>query len=107
MLQVHQLISCFPPNAFVVPTPIDVQWGRTSVLRAELECMKMLLLLSDKWKYYINFTGEEFPLVTNMELISILSQLRGSNIVEGKFNQYLKSNFDRTYFFEIFVFQLQ
>ena len=33
--------------------------------------------------YYINLTGEEFPLVTNMELVTILSQLKGDNIVEG------------------------
>ena len=49
--------------------------------------MKMLLLLfPDKWKYYINLTGEEFPLVTNAELVSILSRLKGTNAAESKYN---------------------
>ena len=39
---------------------------------------------STQWKYLINLTGEEFPLVTNKELVSVLSRIRGANILDGK-----------------------
>ena len=36
-----------------------------------------------KWKYFINLTGQEFPLKTNLELVRILSSYNGANDIEA------------------------
>lgn len=36
-----------------------------------------------KWKYLINLTGQEFPLKTNYEMVSILKAFNGANNEEG------------------------
>ena len=84
MFKLRQFVNCFPPNVFLVPLPIKIQWGTVSILKAELECMKMFFIISKKWKYYINFTGE-FPLMTNLELVFVLSKLGGANVLEGTY----------------------
>ena len=35
------------------------------------------------WKYFINLTGQEFPLRTNSELVDILTAFGGANSLEG------------------------
>ena len=53
-----------------------------SVLEPELVCMRELLRFT-KWRYFINLTGQEFPLKTNLELVRIMKALNGSNDMEG------------------------
>ena len=36
------------------------------------------------WKYFINLTGQEFPLRTNLELIQILKSYNGGNAINGQ-----------------------
>lgn len=63
---------------------IDVQWGRISVLDADLTCARILLeRVQARWKYWINLTGHEFPLRTNWELVRALRLLNGTNLVEA------------------------
>ena len=81
--QMRSLVKCLPNNVFLASNPVDVKWGNFSLLRAELSCMRDLLARSGTWKYLINLTGEEFPLVTNLELVTILKRLGGRNIVDG------------------------
>ncbi|KAL4221385.1 hypothetical protein ACF0H5_019643 [Mactra antiquata] len=69
-------------NVYIADKSINVTWGEFSVLEAELICME-LLLQHKRWKYYINLTGQEFPLKTNKEIVSILQSLDGANIVDG------------------------
>ena len=76
----HAIASCFP-NVFTVEPPIKVFWGRISVLTAELMCMKALWKY--QWKYFINLTGQEFPLKTNWELVQIFRTYNGANDVDG------------------------
>ena len=72
--------NCFK-NVFVLPDPVSVKWGQFSVLEAELKCMKVLAKYS--WKYFINLTGQEFPLKTNWELVKIFTAYGGANDVDG------------------------
>ncbi|XP_062570789.1 beta-1,3-galactosyl-O-glycosyl-glycoprotein beta-1,6-N-acetylglucosaminyltransferase-like [Saccostrea cucullata] len=74
-------IKCFP-NVFLASQRIPVEWGKMSVLTPELVCLKDLLQFS-RWKYFINLTGQEFPLRTNYEIVKILKILNGSNDAEG------------------------
>lgn len=79
---VKQLVDCFP-NVFLTPRSVNVQWGEFSVLEPELICIEELLKRHKTWKYFINLTGQEFPLRTNYELVKILDSINGANLVEG------------------------
>ncbi|XP_061186525.1 beta-1,3-galactosyl-O-glycosyl-glycoprotein beta-1,6-N-acetylglucosaminyltransferase 4-like [Saccostrea echinata] len=81
--EIASIIRCFP-NVFLAPERIKVEWGTISVLTPEIQCMEALL--KHKWKYFINLTGQEFPLRTNYELVRILTIFNGSNEAEGLMN---------------------
>ncbi|KAJ8319670.1 hypothetical protein KUTeg_002779 [Tegillarca granosa] len=78
---IRNLSSCFD-NVFITKRSVKVYWGYFSVLEPELICMEELLKYK-KWKYFINLTGQEFPLRTNSELVKILKIYNGANDVEG------------------------
>ncbi|KAL8596050.1 hypothetical protein ACOMHN_021090 [Nucella lapillus] len=75
------MCRCFP-NVFLASRAVDVRWGLYSVLEPELVCMEDLWRNSS-WKYFINLTGQEFPLRTNYELVRILSAYNGANDIAG------------------------
>ena len=75
------IASCFD-NVFTVSSPIAVEWGAFSVLQTELLCLRELWKYKS-WKYFINLTGQEFPLQTNWELVQILSSFKGANDVDA------------------------
>ncbi|XP_060579604.1 beta-1,3-galactosyl-O-glycosyl-glycoprotein beta-1,6-N-acetylglucosaminyltransferase-like, partial [Ruditapes philippinarum] len=75
---VRGLATCFQ-NVFIATKPVNVYWGNFSVVEAEMSCMKDLLNKSKSWKYFINLTGQEFPLRTNYEIAKVLIALRGYN----------------------------
>jgi len=75
------IASCLD-NVFVAHPPVDVNWGKISIVHAELLCMRQLLQYST-WKYFINLVGRDFPLRTNLELVKILTAYNGSNDVDG------------------------
>ena len=77
----RNIAKCFP-NVFITSRSVDVRWGQFSVLEPELICMKELWQ-HKKWKYFINLTGQEFPLKTNYELVQILTAYNGANDLEG------------------------
>ena len=77
---VESIVNCFP-NVFLAPKRVDVKWGNFSVIEPDLICMKALWNRDKKWKYFINLTGQEFPLKTNSELVKILTAYRGANDV--------------------------
>ena len=79
---VQHISSCFS-NVFVTSNIISVTWGEFSVLKSDLICMKDLWTRSKSWKYFINLTGQEFPLKTNNEIVDILQKLKGKSIVKG------------------------
>lgn len=81
------IVKCFE-NVFIVGTRINVRWGKMSVLTPELLCMEALWNRTKTWKYFINLTGQEFPLRTNYELVRILKAYNGANDVEGTIERY-------------------
>ncbi|KAK7489420.1 hypothetical protein BaRGS_00019364 [Batillaria attramentaria] len=83
MADVRSLITCLP-NVIEAPRRISVKWGKFSVLEPELICMKALWRMRTKWRYFINLTGQEFPLKTNKELVRILQEYRGTNDIMGE-----------------------
>ena len=81
------IAKCFP-NVFLASVSEDVRWGYFSVVQAEINCMEDLIK-AGKWTYFINLTGQEFPLKTNWELVRILKALNGSNVISGNIKGYV------------------
>ncbi|XP_059173778.1 beta-1,3-galactosyl-O-glycosyl-glycoprotein beta-1,6-N-acetylglucosaminyltransferase-like isoform X2 [Physella acuta] len=82
--------SCLP-NLVIPERRVSVEWGKLSVLEAELQCMETLWP-RPAWKYFINLTGKEFPLKTNAELVEILIALQGANDVHGTLKETYREN---------------
>ena len=78
---VSAIADCFD-NVFLASKTIAVHWGTFRQVKAELVCMKDMWKYKT-WKYYINLTGQEFPLKTNAELVQILTVYNGSNDIRG------------------------
>nr|VZI32498.1 unnamed protein product [Spirometra erinaceieuropaei] len=80
---VQEIAKCFGSNVGVVPRTesVSVVWGDYTVLEQEFVAARILLQMG-KWRYFINLTGQELPLKTNLELVLALKMLNGSNIVE-------------------------
>lgn len=81
VLAVMSIVSCFS-NVFLLTPAIDVVHGKYTVLEAEMKCMERLLAYKD-WRYFINLTGQEFPIRTNYELVEILKVYNNANDIEG------------------------
>lgn len=88
------IANCFE-NVFMAPRRIDVHWGQFSVLEPDLMCMEELLQRNKKWKYFINLTGQEFPLRTNYELVRILMTYNGANDMEGTVKRANKDRWNK------------
>ena len=73
-------------NIIVTKNRVHIEWGKYSVLEADLNCMRELHNARNrrKWRYFINLTGQEFPLRTHLELVRILSILKGGNLIEAQ-----------------------
>lgn len=70
------------PNVFIASRRESVYYASISRLKADLNCLSDLLLSEVKWKYVINLCGQDFPLRSNIELVSELKKLRGANMLE-------------------------
>lgn len=93
----QNLGRCFD-NVFVVEGRQRVTYASIDLVHAELECMRVLMKSNVKWKYYINLTGQEFPLRTNLEIVQILKSLNGANDVESyNFPEALHYRFKHKY----------
>ncbi|TKS84945.1 Beta-1,3-galactosyl-O-glycosyl-glycoprotein beta-1,6-N-acetylglucosaminyltransferase 4 [Collichthys lucidus] len=75
------LARCLP-NVFIASKRESVVYASISRLKADLNCMSDLLGSEVKWKYIINLCGQDFPLKSNIELVSELKKLNGANMLE-------------------------
>ncbi|XP_013386123.1 beta-1,3-galactosyl-O-glycosyl-glycoprotein beta-1,6-N-acetylglucosaminyltransferase-like isoform X1 [Lingula anatina] len=94
MKAITAIAGCFK-NVIIPSVRIHVVWGRISVLEPEFLCMRELLKYQ-KWKYFINLTGQEFPLKTNKELVKILQIFNGANDIAGSLKKQLSTIKKRT-----------
>ena len=81
---IHQtmrsITNCFP-NVFMASRLYPTYWGHISIVKADLGCMQDLRKY--EWKYYINLSGQMFPLQSNRNIVKILTLYNGANDVEG------------------------
>lgn len=80
--KVGKLIKCFP-NVYLASKSYHVIWGRMGVIEADLICMRDLLIRHKTWKYFINLTGQEFPLKTNWEIVQQLKTSNNKSLVHA------------------------
>lgn len=69
-------------NVFLAKNLETVYWGGFSVLRATLNCLDELLEKSNKWKYFINLSAQDFPLKTNKKIVGYLKRSSQRNHIE-------------------------
>lgn len=79
---IRAIVRCLP-NVIVASRLVDVEWGKFSETEAELVCMRDLLQKYKDWKYFINLTGQEYPLKTNLQIVRILQAFKGANDIAG------------------------
>ncbi|XP_013867078.1 beta-1,3-galactosyl-O-glycosyl-glycoprotein beta-1,6-N-acetylglucosaminyltransferase 4 [Austrofundulus limnaeus] len=78
------------PNVFIASKREAVFYASISRLKADLNCLSDLLRSEVKWKYVVNLCGQDFPLKSNIELVSELRELNGSNMLETSRPSQLK-----------------
>jgi len=78
---VRTIVKCFT-NVFIPVNLVDVEYRTFSSLQADLVCMRELLVYKH-WRYFINLTGQEFPLQTSISIVRILTIFNGTNSLEG------------------------
>lgn len=75
------LARCLP-NVFIASRRESVIYASITRLKADLNCLSDLLGSEVRWKYVINLCGQDFPLRSNIELVSELRKLNGANMLE-------------------------
>ncbi|XP_064604443.1 beta-1,3-galactosyl-O-glycosyl-glycoprotein beta-1,6-N-acetylglucosaminyltransferase-like [Liolophura sinensis] len=79
---INQIGNCFK-NVHIIRHPINLIYASSAHVKVELELMKLCRAKEKTWKYYINLSGQDFPLKTNLEMVQILKQLQGQNDIEN------------------------
>ncbi|XP_078481836.1 N-acetyllactosaminide beta-1,6-N-acetylglucosaminyl-transferase-like isoform X2 [Ciona intestinalis] len=77
--------KCFD-NVIMVSRMERVFYAHVSRLEADLNCFKDLLDFQPQqyqWKYLINLCAQDYPLRTNMEIITQMKHLRNTNLILG------------------------
>lgn len=60
----------------------NVIWGGYSMVQAELDGMKYLLEMNAKWDYFINLSGQDYPLKSQKIIKEFLSKNNGKNYIK-------------------------
>lgn len=68
------------PNSHLLKSQ-SVVWGGYSMVEAELRGMKKLLKLSTKWNFFINLSGQDFPLKSQSAIKDFLKENIGKDFM--------------------------
>mgnify|MGYP002383618417 CR=1 FL=1 len=81
---IHEEVSAFLKpyaNVFVLNSQ-NVVWGGYSMVQAELDGMKFLLSQELNWDYFINLSGQDFPLRSQKIIREFLGRSKGKNFIK-------------------------
>ncbi|KAI5619577.1 beta-1,3-galactosyl-O-glycosyl-glycoprotein beta-1,6-N-acetylglucosaminyltransferase 7, partial [Silurus asotus] len=67
-VSVERLADCFP-NVFLSSVSETVTYAGFSRLKADINCMEDLVKSPVTWKKVINLCGQDFPVMSNLELV--------------------------------------
>jgi len=68
------------PNAYILEST-NILYGGFSMIQAELNAMEFLLNVSSEWDYFINLSGEDYPLKSQNIIRKFLSINKGRNYI--------------------------
>ncbi|WP_421740109.1 beta-1,6-N-acetylglucosaminyltransferase [Caulobacter sp.] len=77
---IRAFLSAYP-NAAVLESK-KALWGGYSLVDAELRGMEKLLEMGADWEFFINLSGQDFPLVTQKRIKAFLAQHRGQEFIK-------------------------
>jgi hypothetical protein len=69
------------PNVHILKSK-NVVWGGYSMVQAELDGMKYLLDMEMKWDYFINLSGQDYPLKSQKIIKEFLSKNNGKSYIK-------------------------
>lgn len=69
------------PNTYILESE-NVVWGGYSMVQAELNGMNYLLNLNLNWDFFINLSGQDYPLKSQKIIRAYLTQNKGSNFIK-------------------------
>src|SRR6185369_17882479 len=61
------------PNVHAL-APARCRWGGWNLVRTELRAIRQLLSMGE-WSYYVNLSGQDFPLRTQEEIAATLARM--------------------------------
>lgn len=99
--QIQDFLLGFP-NASMIKSKSTL-WGGYSLIDAELRGIRELLKMEKKWEFFINLSGQDFPLKSQSHIINFLKRNRGKDFL--KVADQRKIRFDTLYRIENFVFE--
>lgn len=76
---VRQFLSAYP-NAYIMEST-NVVWGGYSMVQAELNGMNYLLSIQADWDFFINLSGQDFPLRSQKYIQQFLSKNKNRNFL--------------------------
>ncbi|KAM4597508.1 beta-1,3-galactosyl-O-glycosyl-glycoprotein beta-1,6-N-acetylglucosaminyltransferase 7 [Polymixia lowei] len=81
---VQRLVSCLP-NAFLCSHSETVTYAGFSRLQADVNCMRDLARSKVGWRKVVNLCGQDFPVMSNLELVRYLQskEWRDRNMTPG------------------------
>lgn len=65
--------------------PHSLTWGGWSLVDMELKAIQTLLSINTDWEYFINLSGQDFPLHTQVTVKNFLSKNVGVNFIQTDF----------------------
>src|SRR3989338_835614 len=68
------------PNSHILKSQ-SVVWGGYSMVEAELRGIKELLRINSKWDFFINLSGQDFPLKSQPFIKNFLKQNKGKSFM--------------------------
>lgn len=77
---IREFLAAYP-NAAVLESK-KALWGGYSLVDAELRGMEKLLEMGQDWDFFINLSGQDFPLMTQKRIRAFLSDNRGREFIK-------------------------
>jgi len=78
--QVSNFLEDFPNSQLL--NSQNVVWGGYSMVDVELRGIRKLLKISTKWDFFINLSGQDFPLKPQSAIKDFLRQNKGKNFIQ-------------------------
>ena len=94
------------PNSHILKSQ-SVVWGGYSMVEAELRGIKELLRINSKWDFFINLSGQDFPLKSQPFIKNFLKQNKGKSfilVLDQKIERPNTLNRINNYFVESMLF---